>query len=117
VLISDMNNCHSIDIYFSTYPNDKWIIKALVIYLFILENIQTAVVVFDAVTAFAKNFGNVDELEDVRLQWLSVPVLSAFSDSSILTFYISLTRLIFEFYSQLSRADILRIQGSNLLTV
>jgi len=44
-----------------------------------LENIQTVLVVFDAISAFAENFGRVDELEKVRLQWLSVPVLSALS--------------------------------------
>ncbi|KAF5371692.1 hypothetical protein D9758_003394 [Tetrapyrgos nigripes] len=77
------------NIYFtsSRFSRDKKILKKLVWVLFFLENVQTVVVMVDAVTSFASHFGEVDQLEKIRLQWLSVPVLSALISCPVQIFY------------------------------
>ncbi|KAK7462983.1 hypothetical protein VKT23_007564 [Stygiomarasmius scandens] len=80
--------------YFVNFLNDKKKTKALVLVLLMLENIQTVLVVFDAISAFAENFGRVDELEKVRLQWLSVPVLSALISCPVQLFFANRVRIL-----------------------
>jgi len=80
-ILACLDNHIPSDIYFVTFPQDKRKLKIFVLILMMLENIQTGLVLFDAVTAFGDGFGDIDSLTDVRMQWLSVPVLSAFSKS------------------------------------
>ncbi|KIK68717.1 hypothetical protein GYMLUDRAFT_36205 [Collybiopsis luxurians FD-317 M1] len=80
--------------YFVTFPDDRRTLKLLVLSLFLLENAQTGLVVYDAITTFGLNFGNVSELDKIRLQWLSVPVLSAPISCSVQLFFANRVRIL-----------------------
>ncbi|KIK66604.1 hypothetical protein GYMLUDRAFT_37766 [Collybiopsis luxurians FD-317 M1] len=101
VLIGHLLNCllHGVFIvqiysYFVTFPGDRRTFKLLVLSLFLLENAQTGLVVYDAITTFGLNFGNVSELDKIRLQWLSVPVLSAPISCSVQLFFANRVRIL-----------------------
>ena len=64
------------DIYYRAFHDDRVIRKVLVVWIFALETLQTAVVAHDAFVTYASGFGSLAALEHTHLAWLSVPVLS-----------------------------------------
>ncbi|THU87563.1 hypothetical protein K435DRAFT_730628 [Dendrothele bispora CBS 962.96] len=81
-------------LYFVSFPQDKKKYKALVLVLLMLENMQTGLVMFDAISAFAEGFGDTADLENIRMQWLSVPVLSALISCPVQFFYAYRVRIL-----------------------
>ena len=67
------------DIYYIAFPTDKLQLKAVVCLAYSLEIVQVAVAAHDCFKAIASGWGNLLELDAIRLDWFSVPMLTAIS--------------------------------------
>lgn len=65
------------DLYYLTFHKDKWFSKALVIFIYVVETVQTVIMTGDCWTAYAKGFGDVSGLGNVENEWLAAPILTA----------------------------------------
>lgn len=65
------------DWYHISFPNDRWQLKCLVYTIYLIEFVQTILVSHDAFNAYAKFYGNLDELNAMQNEWLTVPVMSS----------------------------------------
>lgn len=74
------------DWYYIAFPNDRWLPKTLVYSVYILDTVQTILVTNDVFTAYARHFGDIDQVNAVKLEWLAVPVFTSISG-----FYFSLS--------------------------
>ena len=75
----DMKNT---DLYFLAFPKDRVYLKCLVFGVYFLEFLQSVLVVDALCRAFVTRFGDVQALDQVETLWLSVPILTAISESS-----------------------------------
>jgi hypothetical protein len=60
-----------IDCYYLAFPGDNVYKKALVALLFIMELFQTAASLVDGFRWFGKDYGNLDELDQIGLMWFT----------------------------------------------
>lgn len=63
------------DTYYSAFPRDRVLLKVLVYGVFALEVIQTILTTRDAFGIFATGLRDLRALANVRLLWLSIPIL------------------------------------------
>ncbi|KAH8824440.1 hypothetical protein DL96DRAFT_1712707 [Flagelloscypha sp. PMI_526] len=71
------------------YPfnlGDRWGLKALVYGVFVLEVAQTVIQCHDKFELYAKEFGDVANLEKQRLSWFAIPVLTSFTGGIVQAF-------------------------------
>jgi hypothetical protein len=66
-----------LDWYYLAFPKDRWLLKALVAFTYIIETAQTILMTVDCFNMFAKGFGNVDLLFGTHNEWLAVPIFTA----------------------------------------
>jgi len=64
------------------FPDDKFMTKAMVYSVLLLETAQTAISSFDIYTALAQNFGSTTSLNSIQQHWLTVPIFGALSEFS-----------------------------------
>jgi len=73
--------------YYLAFPKDTPVAKALVSLLYAVETTQTILIIHDAFATYAKGFMNLEALNNVGLNWLSVPVMSGIVSCSVQLFF------------------------------
>ncbi|KIY69461.1 hypothetical protein CYLTODRAFT_372585 [Cylindrobasidium torrendii FP15055 ss-10] len=73
--------------YYMSFPRDSWRLKGLVIILLILESIQSALVFYDALEAFALHFGSFDAFNHVHMAFLDIPILTSIISCIVQSFF------------------------------
>ena len=71
-------------LYYLAFPNGRAYIKCLVYGIYILESIQSALIIKDGFWKLVTNFGDVEAMDQLRMAWLSVPILTAIGELSCL---------------------------------
>ncbi|KAK0486436.1 hypothetical protein IW261DRAFT_1559835 [Armillaria novae-zelandiae] len=66
-------------LYYLAFPNDKKFTKYLVYGVYVVELAQTILASHDAFGLFGYDFGNFEAVTEVRLNWLTIPIMSASS--------------------------------------
>ncbi|KAK0226566.1 hypothetical protein IW262DRAFT_1294738 [Armillaria fumosa] len=66
-----------LDLYYLAFPNDKKFTKYLVYGVYVVELAQTILASHDAFGLFGYDFGNFEALTEIRLNWLTIPIMSA----------------------------------------
>ncbi|PBK60776.1 hypothetical protein ARMSODRAFT_965672 [Armillaria solidipes] len=79
--------CNQVYIYYISFPKDNLASKTVVYVLWLTETVQTVSTMIDTFDTFCYNFGNVSELNDVRLSWFTIPILSGFVGCIAQLFY------------------------------
>ncbi|KAK0194326.1 hypothetical protein F5146DRAFT_1135089 [Armillaria mellea] len=74
-------------LYYLAFPNDRRFIKYLVYGVYVIEFVQTMLVVHDAFATFGYGFGDMDALNRLNFSWLTGPVLSAVASCAGQVFY------------------------------
>jgi hypothetical protein len=69
-------------LYYLAFPNDRAYIKCLVYGIYILEFIQSALIIENGFRIFVISFGDVEAVDQVETAWLSVPILTAIGELS-----------------------------------
>ncbi|KAK0196026.1 hypothetical protein F5146DRAFT_1220665 [Armillaria mellea] len=64
-------------LYYLAFPNDRKFTKYLVYGVYVVELVQTILASHDAFRLFGYDYGNFEALTDMRLNWLTVPIMSA----------------------------------------
>ncbi|KAJ6528749.1 hypothetical protein DFH09DRAFT_157351 [Mycena vulgaris] len=62
-------------LYYQAFPIDRLIIKCLVYILFTIDVVQTILVTNDAFATFGYGFGDVSAITQLRLAWLTIPII------------------------------------------
>ncbi|KAK0200461.1 hypothetical protein DFS33DRAFT_1387665 [Desarmillaria ectypa] len=70
--------CNQVYIYYISFPKDRLASKIVVYVLWLTETVQTIISIADIFDTFCYDFGNLSELDDVRLSWFFVLILSGF---------------------------------------
>lgn len=65
------------DWYYIAFPKDRWQAKSLVVLVYLIELVQTLIMMNDCWNTYAVGFGNPDGLAKVRNEWLAATVLTA----------------------------------------
>ncbi|KAK0200459.1 hypothetical protein DFS33DRAFT_1387663 [Desarmillaria ectypa] len=71
--------CNQVYIYYISFPKDRLASKTVVYVLWLTETVQTIINISDIFDTFCYDFGNLSELDDVRLSWFFVLILSGFA--------------------------------------
>ncbi|EKM52270.1 uncharacterized protein PHACADRAFT_100501, partial [Phanerochaete carnosa HHB-10118-sp] len=74
-------------LYHLSFPKDKWLVKGLVYFVYLIDTAQTILVTRDVFVAFALHFGNLDVLDSIQLEWLAVPVFSSIVSCTVQLYY------------------------------
>ena len=69
-------------LYYLVFPNDWAYIKCLVYGIYILEFIQSVLIIENSFRMFVTSFGDVEAVDQVKTAWLSVPILTAIGELS-----------------------------------
>ena len=67
--------------YYLSFPNDRWGSKALVSFVYAFETAQTLMMTNDCFEKYVKQFGNLETLDAIQNEWLTVPVFTAIGES------------------------------------
>ncbi|SJL06795.1 uncharacterized protein ARMOST_10137 [Armillaria ostoyae] len=70
--------CDQVYIYYISFPKDNLPSKTVVYLLWLTETVQTVGNMIDTFDMFCYDFGNVSALDDIRLVWFTIPILSGF---------------------------------------
>ena len=73
----------AIDLYHLSFPNDALNPKILVYSVFVIDTSQTILLTYDVFNTFAIKFGNLQELNFVKNEWVSIPLLSGLGKSTL----------------------------------
>ncbi|KAK0444977.1 uncharacterized protein EV420DRAFT_978584 [Desarmillaria tabescens] len=79
--------CDQVYIYYMSFPKDRPLSKIIVYVLWLTETVQTVIHISDISDIFCYHFGNLSELDGVRLSWFTVPILSGFVGCVCQLFY------------------------------
>ncbi|KAF9010873.1 hypothetical protein BDZ89DRAFT_1078082, partial [Hymenopellis radicata] len=74
-------------LYYEAFPQDRLFNKCLAYSIYILEFVQTVLVMHDAFATFGPGFGDVQAITDIHFEWFSIPVLSGLVAFVGQTFY------------------------------
>jgi hypothetical protein len=69
-------------LYYLAFPNDRVHIKCVVYGIYILEFIQSALVIEYGFRVYVTGFEDVNAIDQVGTTWLSVPILTAIGELS-----------------------------------
>jgi len=70
--------CVQTYVYSYNFPDDKWYLKALAYFVFLLETVQTALTGADVYFWFMAGFGNIERLKDSNFSPIDSPTIDAF---------------------------------------
>ncbi|KIM49806.1 hypothetical protein M413DRAFT_21944 [Hebeloma cylindrosporum] len=70
-------------LYYLAFPNDRSYMKCLVYGIYFLEFVQSVFIVEAGFQTFVNGFGDFEVLNQIKTQWLSIPVLTAIGESSL----------------------------------
>ncbi|KAJ7154332.1 hypothetical protein C8R43DRAFT_1000866 [Mycena crocata] len=79
--------------YYSAFPKDRKLTKAIVYTVFILELTQTGIMSYFAYTIFGSGFGNVVEFDKSALEWFPVCILGSLIAGIVQLYYAYRLRL------------------------
>lgn len=68
------------DMYYLSFPKDRWTTKFLVYSVFLIDTAQTIIVTNDAFNTYAEHYGQLDALTAIQNEWLAVPVFSGIGE-------------------------------------
>ncbi|KJA21546.1 hypothetical protein HYPSUDRAFT_724975 [Hypholoma sublateritium FD-334 SS-4] len=74
-------------IYYQAFPRDKSFLKALVYSVYLLEAVQTILLMENAWRVYASGFGNLEVFDEVETSWLSVGILGGLVACMVQSFY------------------------------
>jgi len=74
-------------IFFIAVPNNPWILKGIVLFIYFLEILQTALSARDAFRDYGSGWGDITVLGSVGWMWFSVPIMSAIISLTAQMFY------------------------------
>ncbi|KAK0454048.1 uncharacterized protein EV420DRAFT_1645281 [Desarmillaria tabescens] len=74
-------------IYYLSFPNDKWRLKLLVYSLFIVETAQTLLVTHDMYNIFATEFGNIRNLGQIHIFWITTAIATGLVSSAVQIYF------------------------------
>ncbi|KAF5365281.1 hypothetical protein D9758_005338 [Tetrapyrgos nigripes] len=80
--------------YYSSFPADKKVIKAVVYTLLILEVAQTGIMSYFAYTIFGSGYGNLEVFDKSALEWFPVCILGSVIAGMVQLFYAHRIRLL-----------------------
>ncbi|KAF8996705.1 hypothetical protein BDQ17DRAFT_1249469, partial [Cyathus striatus] len=69
--------CVQVYLYYLAFPKDPLHNKIMVYIVFILETIQSAMLGRDAYVTFAEGFGNPNAVNNIHLEWFTLPFLGS----------------------------------------
>jgi len=69
-------------LYYLAFPNDWVYMKCLVYGIYVLEFIQSALLIENIFWIFVTSFGDFEAVNQVGTAWLSVPILTAIGELS-----------------------------------
>ncbi|KAF9008666.1 hypothetical protein BDZ89DRAFT_904504, partial [Hymenopellis radicata] len=75
------------DLYYEAFPKDRLFNKCLAYGIYIMEFVQTVLVMHDAFETFGPGFSDVQAITDIHFEWFSIPVLSGLVAFVGQTFY------------------------------
>ncbi|KAJ8092669.1 hypothetical protein PM082_006997 [Marasmius tenuissimus] len=79
--------CLQVFLYYLAFKRDKWVVKALVYGLLILDTVQTVLITYDVYIKYGLEYGNVAGLAAMRNAWLSIPTISALNATVVQLFF------------------------------
>ncbi|KAF9265196.1 hypothetical protein L218DRAFT_161053 [Marasmius fiardii PR-910] len=74
-------------IYYLGFPNDRWISKALVFFVYVVEMAQTIISMVDWWRYFGAGWGNIIALDTIGILWFSGPVMTVILSCSVQFFF------------------------------
>ena len=92
--------------YYLSFPKDRWGSKALVTFVYVFETVQTLMITNDCFNKYVKRFGDLETLDSIQNEWLTVPVFTAIGEHLLLSNLCNLTNVL---YSKLCRTVFLRL--------
>lgn len=69
-------------IYFLAFPGDRTFTKVLVVFVLVLEILETLSNTHDTIRMFGTDWGNMAVLDEVGWAWFSVPIIGSISAQS-----------------------------------
>ena len=69
-------------LYYLAFPNDWVYMKCLVYGIYVLEFIQSTLLIENSFRIFITSFGDLEAVNKVGTAWLSVPILTAIGELS-----------------------------------
>ncbi|KAF9028817.1 hypothetical protein BDZ89DRAFT_1133439 [Hymenopellis radicata] len=94
MLIGDFMNvalfgvlCVQVSVYFEVFCKDRLWSRCLVACIFIMEVIQTVLVMIDGIRVFGNGWGDKQALDGVGLVWFSVPLMTAIISLTVQIFF------------------------------
>jgi len=79
--------CVQTYVYSYNFPDDRWYLKALAYFVFLLETAQTALTGADVYYWFMAGFGNLERLNDSNFSAIDSPTIDAFISLIVQGFY------------------------------
>ncbi|KAG6907539.1 hypothetical protein DXG01_008575 [Tephrocybe rancida] len=73
--------------YYIAFPNDRLYCKCLVYGVYLLETLQTIIIMHDAFAGFGSGFGSFEALDNIQLTCLSIPILSGIVGCVVQMYY------------------------------
>jgi len=70
------------DLYYLAFPLDRLYTKCLVYGIYLLEFVQSILIIEAGFRTFVNGFGDLEVLDQIKTQWLSIPVLTAIGELS-----------------------------------
>ncbi|KAF9020211.1 hypothetical protein BDZ89DRAFT_1020304 [Hymenopellis radicata] len=74
-------------LYYEAFPEDRLFNKCLAYGIYIMEFVQTVLIMHDAFAMFGSGFGDVQAITDIHFEWFSIPTLSGLVAFVGQTFY------------------------------
>ncbi|TCD65364.1 hypothetical protein EIP91_002762 [Steccherinum ochraceum] len=74
-------------IYYLAFPKDSRYLKAVVAFTYVLELLQTILATRDAYRQYGSGWGDLTQLNDVGLLWITVPMLDGVTSAFVQLFY------------------------------
>ena len=68
------------DLYYLAFPTDRLYMKCLVYGIYLLEFVQSILIIEAGFRTFVNGFGDLEVLDQIKTQWLSIPVLTAIGE-------------------------------------
>ena len=76
-----------IDIYYLAFPSDSYRLQAAVYFAYLVELVQVVVATHDAYRQLASGWGNLEELDNIGLYWITIQLSTSFSAVLCQLFY------------------------------
>jgi hypothetical protein len=66
-----------LDLFYLAFPVDRWAVKGLIAFVYLMETAQTFIVTNDYFHTYTTGFADIQWLDRTQTEWLAVPVFTA----------------------------------------